>query len=64
MQKRQQWGSPQSKRVRFQMSVYGETVHPRESSQHGLRHKGWDEKEKHVQGERGQGQKRTGWLEA
>lgn len=46
------------------MSVYGETVHPRESSQHGLRHKGWDEKEKHVQGERGQGQKRTGWLEA
>lgn len=53
LEKRQQWGSPQRKCVRFQMRVYSKTARPRESSQHVLRNKDWNEKDKHVQGGRG-----------
>lgn len=53
LQKGQQRGSPQRKCVRFQMCVYRETVHPRESSEHVLKNKGLDEKDKRVQGEMG-----------
>lgn len=53
LEKKQQWGSPQRKCVRFQMRVYSKTASPRESSQHVLRNKDWNEKNKHVQGGRG-----------